>query len=176
MDGQVHDSISPAASGKRSGRWVAGLMLIAVGLFSLAGQFVRSEALGLMVLPGLGLFFVVWGLVSRNAGLLIPGGILSGLGVGVYLIEQPLWYLNGSAEGGVIVLSLAAGFVGVTLLTALATNRAHWWALIPASILGLVGAALLAGDEGLRVLETVGRLWPVVLIAIGGALILRPRD
>ena len=59
-----------------------GLILIAIGLIALVGQFVTISLpadFGLLIVPGLGALFLVWGILTRKAGLVIPGGILSGV-------------------------------------------------------------------------------------------------
>ena len=174
------EGIGPAPSStpvaRQNGRYVGGATLIVIGLLLLVGQFVRSETIGLLILPLLGGFFLAWGIAVRNPGLMVPGGILSGLGVGVYLIEEQFPYLSGNAEGGVILVSLACGFLAVTLFTALFTNRAHLWPLIPGSIVGFIGGALLSGEEGLRLLLLLNTYWPVILIIIGALLIVRRRN
>ncbi|HKZ82628.1 MAG TPA: DUF5668 domain-containing protein [Anaerolineae bacterium] len=53
------------------------------------------------------------------------------------------------------------------------TAKTQWWPLIPGAIIAAVGAALLAGDTGLRVLEFAGDFWPLALIAAGLIVVLR---
>ncbi len=173
MASQAQGDCSPTRSENHSSRWIGGVVLIAIGVFLLVGQTVRSELLGLLFLPGLGALLLFVGVATRNAGFLIPGGILSGLGTGVYLVARPYAYLPDSAEAGITLLSLGGGFVVVWLTTAVVTSRAHWWALIPASITGLIGGALLAGEEGVRMLTIAGTYWPIVLIAIGALLLIK---
>ncbi len=150
----------------RSG-WIAGVGLIVIGLFILAAQFVQAEWLGLLFLPMLGLVFLIWGSIARSVGLLIPGGILSGLGLGVFLIEGAIPGLEDVAMGGVFFLSFALGWGLITLLSAVFTDRVHWWPLIPGGILALVGGMLLVGGTALEVLDFIGRWWPVGLIGLG---------
>ena len=154
-------------------RWLAGTALIAIGLFVLIAQFVESETLGLLFLPGLGLIFLLWGSLARSVGLLIPGGILSGIGLGVYLMGGPLSHLEGEAEGAVFLLSFAAGWALITLLSALVCQEAHWWPLIPGGIMALIGGALLAGGAALTALEWAGKAWPLIFIGFGLYLLLR---
>jgi len=60
---------------------VGGAILISIGLFTLIQQFVQIHW-GLYFLPFLALIFLVAGIVGRRPGLLIPGGILAGIGAG----------------------------------------------------------------------------------------------
>lgn len=70
-------------------------------------------------------------------------------------------------------VGLALGFAGITLLTALFAERTHWWALIPASILGLIGSAFMTGVETIPALVALSKVRPAFLILIGVVLLLR---
>ncbi len=153
-------------------RWMAGVALIGIGLLLLVAQLVGGELLGRAFLLLLGGIFVLWGLLSRQIGLLIPGGILSGLGLGVLLITGPFHSLEEADQGGVFLLAFALGWGLISLLSLLLPGRACWWPLIPGGILALIGGGLLWGEAGRQVLEWVGQLWPVALIAGGLYLIL----
>lgn len=147
-----------------------GLILIAIGLIALVSQFVSirmPDSLGLLIVPGLGALFLVWGILTRNEGLMIPGGILSGVGWGIYAIAGPFSIWQGDNEGGVFLIFLGLGFGLITLVTAVFAKETHWWALIPGGIIAFVGSAILFGGALLTVLAWVGKLWPLALILLG---------
>ncbi len=151
---------------------IGGILLVTFGLLALIGQFVNfGELLGLLIVPGIGLIFLVAGIVARQPGFLIPGGILSGIGAGVLLIEGPFAHVNGDAEGGIFLLAFAAGWALITVTTAVFTKQTHWWPLIPGGILALIGGGILTGGLMQNVLEIVGKIWPIFLI-LGGAYVL----
>ncbi|MCA9917683.1 MAG: hypothetical protein KC445_07015 [Anaerolineales bacterium] len=152
-----------------------GLILLAIGLIALAGQFVTislPENFGLLIVPGLGALFLVSGILSRKAGLMIPGGILSGVGWGVYAISGPFSIWQGDNEGGVFLIFLGLGFGLITVATAVFTKETHWWALIPGSIIAFVGVSILFGGAFMTVLAFVGKLWPVILILLGISILI----
>ena len=163
---------SPENAQPQRGRLVGGLILIVIGLYLFAAQFLQAPWMGLLILPGLGLIFLAAGLGTRNPGLLVPGGILSGLGLGTYLVAGPLADVTEVQRGAIVLLSFAAGWVLITLLTAL-LGQSRLWPLIPGGILAGIGGLLLAGPAGLTALEWIGRLWPLALIASGAAILLR---
>jgi hypothetical protein len=165
----------PPANGQRD-RFLIGAALIAFGALALAAQLVKSEQVGLILMPGVAAIFVAWGLATRNPGLMIPGGIIGGLGLGSVLQAGPLAQFEQGSEGagGVFLLSLALGFVAVTMLSRLFTSYTHWWALIPGAILSALGGAILADGLALRALELLGVAWPVVLVGFGLYVLLRP--
>lgn len=147
-----------------------GLILVAIGLIALVSQFVTihlPENMGLLIVPGLGALFLVWGILTRNAGLIIPGGILSGVGWGIYAISGPFSIWQGDNEGGVFLIFLGLGFGLITLVTAVFTKETQWWALIPGGIITFVGASILFGGALLTLLSWVGKLWPLALILLG---------
>lgn len=147
-----------------------GLILVGIGLAALISQFVSIELpenLGLLFLPGLGAIFLAWGIINRNGGLMIPGGILSGIGWGAFAVAGPFSVWQGDGEGGIFLISLGLGFGLITLLTAVFADETHWWAVIPGSILFLIGSSLLFGGAMLTTLRWVGKLWPLGLILLG---------
>ncbi|WP_420631770.1 hypothetical protein [Candidatus Leptofilum sp.] len=147
-----------------------GLVLLAIGLIALVGQFITISVpgnFGLLIVPGLGASFLAWGILSRNAGLVIPGGILSGVGWGIYAIAGPFSIWQGDNEGGVFLIFLGLGFGLITVVTAVFTKETHWWALIPGGIIAFIGISILFGGALLTVVAFLGKLWPVILILLG---------
>jgi hypothetical protein len=161
-----------------------GILLVIAGLFLLLNQFVEIDLSGGIFFGALGLFFILWGATNRNAGLLIPGGIITGLSLGIFLVED-VTVVPEHYQGGVFVIALAAGFALITLLTRIFTGQAHWWALVVAGILALVGSGIIIvemPDAGMlqNVVEAVFTasqyLWPLVLIGLGLWIILKKRN
>jgi hypothetical protein len=152
--------------------WVAGLILILIGTLALAGQFIQTVWYPALFLGAVGVVFLTSGLLTRKNGLLIPGGILAGLGLGV--VAQG-WAVDRLPDfrGGLFIVGFAAGWALISLLS-LVNRQWMGWPLIPAAILGAVGAALVAGGTflvALRLLGTYG--WPLILIGLGALLLLR---
>ncbi len=78
---------------QRRGALIGGLILILGGLLAFAGQYIPDSwglHFALLVLLGLGAAFLAAGILTREAGWIIPGGILSGIGAGVALVDGPL--------------------------------------------------------------------------------------
>jgi hypothetical protein len=156
---------TPEPSNPRPHRaaWIGGAILVLVGLYLLAGQLFKADWLGTLILPLLGVIFIVWGAVSRSPGLFVPGGILTGLGAGVVLTEGPFAVWGEPAQGGIFLISLGAGFLLITLFVALFKQHFEWWPLIPGGILGVIGGAALGGD----VAKLLNYAWPLALIIVG---------
>lgn len=145
----------------RDPRRLTGLLLIAGGL--LWALVATTDLDATVLVPGAGFAFVVAYLATRSYGLLIPGGILSGLGVGLVV----------AAQGGpddAVVLGLGLGFVAIWVIDRMLSDHgAAWWPLIPGGILTAVGASRIAGIRDIGIY-----LVPAALIAVGVALLLRP--
>ncbi|MDH4140521.1 MAG: hypothetical protein OEV43_08125 [Coriobacteriia bacterium] len=127
---------------RKAGTVVGGLVLVGVGLALLVVQF-AGDAGGSLVLTGLGLGFLVAHGFTRRYGLLVPGGVLAGLGVGL-LAERA-----GISFGEPVLIGLGAGFVVVWGFDALVTRSgppAGWWPLIPGGILLFTGVAPAFGS------------------------------
>lgn len=169
----MSSSTNATNSSERHEAVIGGTVLIAIGLLVLIAQNVKTETLGLLFLPALGGIFLVAGIIGRQVGFLIPGGILTGIGVGAILEQGTVVAENGNVQGGVFLLGFAGGWFLITVLSKLFTRETHWWPVIPGVIMALIGGALMLGGAALNVLEFAGRWWPLVLMALGLTIIVR---
>ena len=151
---------------------VGGIILVGIGVIALISQFVDLSRLDQFILPGLGAAFLLWGIVQRKAGPLIPGGILMGIGLGSLVVAN-----NTSDEaGGLFLIIFASGWMLIALLSAIFTAETQWWALIPAGIIGFIGMAVSVGGVAMTMLATLGKLWPLILIGVGIYVLIRNRN
>ena len=137
----------------RQSRWIAGLILIAVGLgfFFLRGDGVSGTQTVAVVISAV---FLVAYLLRRSYGLLVPAGILLGLGFGD-LLEF------GSIDDGT-TFGLGCGFVFIYLVALLVERSSHWWPLIPGVVL------ILGSFDNLRQIGSLlYEYWPLALVAVG---------
>jgi hypothetical protein len=147
--------------------WLPGVILIVVGLTLFAVQLLDLDADVIVLI--IGLVFAIAFVATCRYGLLIPAGIMTGLGTGIVLDDLGM-------RGEPVVLGLGLGFLaiyGADLLSTGARAPGRWWPLVPGTILTVIaGAESTFGEEGARVLE---RGWPILLIAAGAWLLLRGR-
>lgn len=144
-------------------RALPGMILVVIGLVLLGAQW--FEVTGAGVLASIAAVFFAAYAAGRNYGFLIPGMILGGLAVGVGLQESGY-----DPQGGLVVIGLASGFFGIFLIDLLAGHPDRWWPLIPAAILGSVGANEIA--RGTVAADAIARFWPVALVVAGIALLI----
>jgi hypothetical protein len=141
---------------KARGRVVLGGILIVLGIGLFALQFFEgfSEAFYLFLIGGA---FTAWYLYRRAYGLLIPGCIMLGLGLGT-VGEETFMSFKGLEEVG-----LGVGFVALWVIPLIYEGKSIWWPLIPGAILVIVG--LSEGNEAFQRLFDVG--WPLIIVFIG---------
>lgn len=138
----------------------AGLVLIAVGL----GLFLldRFEGIGdEAILLVIGSAFLIGYFVQKRYGLLIPAGVLLGLGAGG-VVDRRL-----NDYGDPTVIGLGAGFVAIFLISRFYEGKAHWWPLIPGGVLLAVGI-----PQGERLFDWALDNWQLILVAVGVLLLI----
>ncbi len=142
----------PSADRHDRDRTALGFILIAGGVLFLLSQLASFGSFGNLVplLIGGGFLYAYFSTKpGYRVGFLIPGAILTGIGVGELLEHFAPFRLGGDISA----LTLGIGFCAIWFF-----ERKHWWALIPGGILVL---------SGLSTMYVIGSLWPLALIAIG---------
>lgn len=141
-----------------------GVILIVLGVIFLAGQ--QLEIGGEGIVAAIGLAFLVAYVFTHHYGLLVPGGIMTGLGLGI------VFETNIGGQGAPVLLGLGLGFLTIYVIDT-AGRRAvwGWWPLVPGGVLTLVGLLQAGSQTGW--LGVVGRWWPAALIGAGVYLLLR---
>ena len=157
---------------KRDGN-IAGVMLVFIGLFLLAIQFLDFAILGDLVLPAIALIFLGWGVWARHIGFLIPGGILAGIGADALILPLLPQQWHGDVESASFMLAFAGGWALISLLSPFTRQKFQWWPLIPGGIMAALGLFMLVGDVGSKLAGLSRYAWPLVLIILGLAIILR---
>lgn len=143
------------------GRSIVGIGLLAFGgllLLKNLGIFggLGSLLWGSLLLAGGALFGMVFVNNRQHWWAIIPGGVLATLSAVAFFG----WALPWLSTGALFFFGLAATFVLVYLLAR------QTWALIPATVLTLIGALTLIGSIGKL-------LFPLLLIGIGVAMFVR---
>jgi hypothetical protein len=160
----MSESAEKKSSRRLSQGLAGGVVMVLIGLAALLGHWLE---IGSYLVLLLGAAMLVWGLISRTGGWLIPGGVLTGIGLGILVNEGP-WQLSPAMQNGLFLLCFAFGWLLITLLSKLALKCTMWWALIPGGVMTFLGAAVILGIEDLTAL-----LAPAAMIVIGLFLIWR---
>jgi hypothetical protein len=155
---------------RRTHRLVGGIVLILFGLTALLARWFDISSYAVLLI---GLGMLVWGSLTHRTGWIIPGGVLTGIGLGILAIEGP-WKVAEADQNGVFLACFALGWFLIVLLTALFTCT-QWWALIPGGIMAALGAGILVTHGAIRA-EDMDLIYAVLLILLGlGLLFYRGR-
>lgn len=139
-------------------RMIPGLILIVIGIALLLMQFFRFGPGQFLLL--LGLVFLIPYVLTRSYGLLIPGCILAGIGLG-------LIFETSEQTSVTVPIGLGLGFIAIFVIQLVVAGSSHWWPLVPGCILVLAGLV-----ESLPQAQTlIEKGWPLLLILIGLAIL-----
>jgi len=116
---------------------------------------------GLAFFAGISLaFWYVYFSAHQRCGAIIPAGVLLTLGI-ISVLEGA----TGIETGGLLFLGLGLTFILVAVLPG---GRSRMWALIPGTVLLILGAVM-----GTPLFGISQYLWPVLLIVLGGFFVFR---
>ncbi len=161
QENQIGNFVEKKIDSRRSHRAVAGIILIVFGAASLLQHWLK---IGNYITLLLGIGMLVWGSVSRRTGWIIPGGVLTGIGLGIMAMEGR-WLFPHFDQNGVFLICFAFGWFLITLLSGLFTCT-QWWALIPGGIMTVIGGSILAANGAVR-WEDLNLIYAVILMSVG---------
>ncbi len=150
-----------------SRRTMNRFMIAGIALLAFIGSIIEHD-FGTLILVGFGMIFLVWGIIASRTEPLLPGGLLSI--VGVTLLLSPQVFAN-QGSAGIITLALGIGFL---IIFPLATeiSRHEWgWAIMPKGFLTVTGIALMISGVILDMLDMVVHVWPILFIIVGAYLL-----
>jgi hypothetical protein len=136
--------------------------MIAIGVLLFADQYLKTGWLPLVVLPVVGMFLLLRGILDHRVGPVIPGAILASLGVGGFLALSSLFTLTLTGRVGMLLGVFALGWIAITLLGILIDRQVLWWPLVPGSVIGGLAISLLSAT--LRITDFV--LYPLVCLGL----------
>lgn len=126
----------------------------------------------LFVSVPVGMIFLVWGLVKRKLGLIIPGLLIGTIATGVYMGWSNSQQSEGLKETGTMLVWFALGWLLITVFSRIIEKKFIWWPLIPGGILLMVGSGLYIGGNPGNALGFLGNTGSIGLIIFGVYLIL----
>jgi hypothetical protein len=155
---------------------VAGLLLILLGVWFMATQFVPElrawmdiEYTWPLIIVGLGVLLLVVGLLTGVPAMAVPACIVGGIGGLLYWQNA-----TGNWESWAYVWTLIPGFVGVGIVLSgllggetRQSVRGGIWLILISLVLFTVFGSFLGG------LGLLGPYWPVLLIALGLLILVR---
>ena len=149
-----------------------GVLLVLIGLALLVQYFVAAVSAGTLVLLAIGIAFLAGWLIGGSRFSMIPGVLVTALGVAELIEDLALLGPAGDDVPGLASTSLALGFLFIWLVGYVRGRRSSW-PLWGAALFGLIGVAQLSGR--LAGIPELGALWPVAIIAAGLLILLASR-
>jgi hypothetical protein len=146
--------------------WIGIFLVIFGGLLLLQQVAPEFRAAGSLVVLAIGIAFLLSWAVNRRTSALYLGGIITALSLAGVLSDAG--YISGEGWG---TLFLGVAFIAIALIRA--ASRGGWgWQLVFGALLVVSGASTVASH--VAGFPEVGRYaWPVFLVLIGAALLLR---
>jgi hypothetical protein len=123
--------------------YLAGIILIFSGALILVDLSLKTGWITLIIMPAIGFTFLIGGLRTQKLGLIIPGGIISGLGIGGLLFFSKMISLSWMPRIGLLLAAFGLGWLSIALLSFLLFRKITWWAIITGSIIFSTGLAFL---------------------------------
>jgi len=157
MKRSEHDSLTtgkrePAAMGltekvhlnsfMQNSRILTGVTLISIGASVLIDHYSQTRWLVFWVLLAVGALNLTAGVQMKKIGAIVAGAVLATLGLAGMLV---LFFVNDysvTERLGLGLLVVALGWFLIPAITAAAIKRPALWALVPAGVLGALGAWL----------------------------------
>jgi hypothetical protein len=144
-----------------------GIIALLGAALMVASQFFVLDSYMPWIVLALGVAMLIWGMVAKSVGGLIPGGIVTGIGLGLTIIGTDQIDAGDGGEG-LFLIFLALGFLSIPFTTRIFAGHMHWWAFIPGGIIALLGLALIYGGPLLQMLN-LAQLVGALALAIFGA-------
>jgi pimeloyl-ACP methyl ester carboxylesterase len=112
-------------------------------------------------------------MTTHRIGRIVVGCLTSGLVAAVALVLGPVAGAQEHVITGTILLTFAASWTLLAILSIQWSGQPQRWAFAPAGFMALAGAALLAFAPNGEVLDALGWLWPPLFLALLAGTIAR---
>ena len=146
------------------GNLISGVVVVVVGVLLLVAQTMDQVGQYIPLLVG-GILLIAF-FVTKQYGFLVPGAIITAVGVGTVLVAND----PTGTRGPLFLVALGIGFVSIWVLGQIVrVPENHWWPLVPGGILMTIGVVALLGRQAQQYLD----YWPLVLVVIGVGLVAR---
>ena len=125
---------------------------------------------------GIGICFLLAGLIWKLIGFIIPGSLLVGLAPGLYFAWENTSLNNPLEQTGIMLVGFAFGWGLITVTSRTLTRKFVWWPLIPGGILAVVGWGLYIAGNPESAIGFIGNTGSVGLIIFGIYILLMRRS
>src|SRR5215218_5712453 len=103
---------------------------------------------------------------KRTSAKIVAGSLLGGVASAIALVAVPFADGGEATITGAILLGFAIGWALLAMLSTRLGDGSHRWAAVPAAVLGLSAAALIILTPDTQALDTLGWIWPPLLLGL----------
>ena len=103
---------------------------------------------------------------TQTSSKVVAGSLLGGIASAITLVAGPFAGGREATITGAILIGFAIGWALLAQLSTRFGDGSHRWAAVPAAALGLSGAALMILTPNAQALDTLGWIWPPLLVAL----------
>jgi pimeloyl-ACP methyl ester carboxylesterase len=116
-------------------------------------------------------------MTTHHIGRIVTGCLTAGLAAALGLVLGPLGGAQEHVITGTVLVAFAASWALLATLSILWTDQPQRWAAMLAGFMGLAGAGLLAFAPSGAVIDSLGWVWPpLLLVLIAGTSVRVHRD
>src|SRR2546422_4640252 len=101
-----------------------------------------------------------------RVGLIVTGSMFAGLVVALALVVGPFGGAQEHVIMGAALLGWALGWALLAVLSMRWSDQPQRWAVLPAALMAVAGASLLVFRPDANVMNLLGWIWPLALIAL----------
>jgi pimeloyl-ACP methyl ester carboxylesterase len=114
-------------------------------------------------------------MTTHHIGRVVVGCLAAGPLLAVALVVGPVVGAQEHVITGTVLLALALGWALLATLSKVWTKQPQEWALLPAAVMGLAGAGLLAFAPSGAAIDALGWVWPPLFLALLAVTAVRAR-
>jgi hypothetical protein len=151
--------------------FLCGCIFASLG-FCFLFTILRMVDIVLYLALGTGLALLIWGMLEKYIGLVIPGCLVLGAGSGVYLGWGYSLEVNNLAKTGLMLVCFALAWLLITICSKVISDKFIWWPLIPGGVIAVVGWGLYIGGNPGNAVNFIGNTTSIGLILFGLYLLL----
>ena len=156
--------------------WPLFPLAISVSLgYSLIASQLRVVDFALSLGIGLGLAFIMVGLLKKWIGMIIPGCLLIGTGLGVFIPWGTSYASTALSKTGTMLVLFGIGWAMIAVMSRVIIDRFIWWPLIPGGLQSVVGWGLYIGGEPGNAVNFISNTGSIVILILGLYLLLMRR-
>jgi hypothetical protein len=118
------------------------------------------------------LIFLYIGAATKMLGFIIPGGILLGIGPGLFIAWGTSIEINPLSKTGLMLVYFSIGWFIISLAARILKNKFLWWPIIPGGVIAMTGFGLYLGGNPNNATTFISNAGSITLIIFGLYLLL----